>query len=82
MATATPPATTPDPQPADNSPTKTEKVMAIVIAILCGTIAAFIAFILTRHYQGTALMAAGAFGTSFIGTAGFTAWIEDKLHLL
>ncbi|MFD3719805.1 hypothetical protein [Streptomyces sp. NPDC058674] len=82
MATATPPATTPDPQPADNSPTKTEKVMAVVIAILCGIVAALIAFILTRHLDGTMLAGIGASGTSFLAVAGFIAWIEEKLHLL
>ncbi|MFJ9648913.1 hypothetical protein [Streptomyces sp. NPDC101206] len=75
-------ATTPDPQAADSGPTKTEKIMAVIIAILCGTIAALIAFILTRHLDGTMLAGLGASGSSFLAVAGFVAWIEEKLHLL
>ncbi|MFK0254929.1 hypothetical protein [Streptomyces sp. NPDC090445] len=63
-------------------PTKTEKVMAITIAILCGIVAALIAFLLTRHLGGTALMGTGASASTFITVAGFVAWIEEKLHLL
>ncbi|WP_330330828.1 hypothetical protein OHS33_14580 [Streptomyces sp. NBC_00536] len=87
MATSTPPAApdpmpAPEPAPAADRMPKTVKVMAVVISVLSGMVAAPVAFLLTRHYGGAPLTGIGASASGFLGAAGFVAWIEEKLHLL
>ncbi|MFF3728499.1 hypothetical protein ACFYYM_39805 [Streptomyces erythrochromogenes] len=89
----TPPQTTPAaPQEAaarqeatartTNGPSKTVKVMAILIAVLSGTVGALIALLLTRHLGATALIAIGSAGVTFLGVTGTVKHIEEKLGLL
>ncbi|MEV6582952.1 hypothetical protein AB0M92_32870 [Streptomyces sp. NPDC051582] len=73
MAVTNPPAT---------GPTKTEKVMAIIIAILSGIVAALVAYMLTRHLGGTPLMGVGFSGGSFTATLGIVGTIEKELGVL
>lgn len=73
MAVTNPPAT---------GPTKTEKVMAIIIAILSGITAAFVAYMLTRHLGGTPLMGVGFSGGSFTAALGIVGTIEKELGVL
>ncbi|MFD5420920.1 hypothetical protein ACFWJT_23190 [Streptomyces sp. NPDC127069] len=68
--------------PPAQGPTKTEKVMAIVIAILCGVIAAFIAYMLIRHLGGSPLVGACSSGGTFTAALGIVAYIEKELGLL
>ncbi|MFB7031317.1 MULTISPECIES: hypothetical protein [unclassified Streptomyces] len=63
-------------------PTKTEKVMAIVIAVLSGVIAALVAYMITRHLGGTPLVGVGCSGVSFGAALGIVKSIEEKLGLL
>ncbi|MFF3728624.1 hypothetical protein ACFYYM_40480 [Streptomyces erythrochromogenes] len=68
--------------PTTNGPSKTVKVMAILIAILSGTVGALIALLLTRHLGATALIAIGSAGVTFLGVTGTVKYIEEKLGLL
>ncbi|MGW0754473.1 hypothetical protein [Streptomyces sp. NPDC002587] len=68
--------------PPATGPTKTEKVMAITIAILSAVIAAFVAYMLTRHLGGTPLAGTGFSGASFTAALGIVAGIEKELGLL
>ncbi|MFD5618514.1 hypothetical protein [Streptomyces yangpuensis] len=83
--TTPPPATPASPQeggaPAPN-PSKAVKGMAILIAILSGTLGALLAFMITRHLGATPLVAIGSAGASFLGVSGTVKYIEEKFHLL
>lgn len=68
--------------PPPQSPTKTEKIMAIVIAILSGIVAALVAYTLSRHLGGSALMGVGWSAGGFVGMFGVVMGIEEKLGLL
>ncbi|MFJ7159202.1 hypothetical protein ACIQUQ_30230 [Streptomyces sp. NPDC101118] len=68
--------------PPAQDPTTTEKVMAIIIAILCGVVAALVAYMLIRHLGGTALVGVGCSGGSFATTMGIVAYIEKELGVL
>ncbi|MFD5548704.1 hypothetical protein ACFWJQ_18450 [Streptomyces goshikiensis] len=74
------------PQSAVNSttavPTKTVKVMALVIAILCAVIAGVTAYTLIRHAGGIAAVGLGSAGAAFIAMATLVMKIEEKLGLL
>ncbi|MGW6416050.1 hypothetical protein [Streptomyces sp. NPDC055055] len=63
-------------------PTKTEKVMAIIIAILSGSVAALVAYMITRHLGSTPLVGVGSSGISFGAVLGIVKNIEEKLGLL
>lgn len=76
MATTTPPASTPP------GPSRTVKVMALIIAILCGLVAALTAFTLSRHLEATNLQAIAYSGVSFLGVAAFVKAVQEKLGLL
>ncbi|UUY52337.1 hypothetical protein NRK68_34235 (plasmid) [Streptomyces yangpuensis] len=91
LTTPNPPATPPPAAPAGpqgggasspDGPTRTVKVMAILIAVLSGTLGALLAFVLTRHLGATGLVAAGSAGVTFLGVAGTVKYIEEKLNLL
>ncbi|MFF2793138.1 hypothetical protein ACFVT6_41430 [Streptomyces sp. NPDC058049] len=72
-------ATTPAP---GGDPSRTVKVMAILIAVLSGALGALIALLLTRHLGATALIAIGSAGVTFLGVTGTVKHIEEKLGLL
>ncbi|MGW6857231.1 hypothetical protein [Streptomyces xanthophaeus] len=61
---------------------KTVKVMALVIAILCGAVGALAALVLTRHLGADALVAIGSSGVTFLGVTGTVTYAEEKLGLL
>ncbi|WP_404962231.1 hypothetical protein [Streptomyces sp. 147326] len=63
-------------------PSRTEKVMALVIAILCGAVGALLAFIITRHLEANSLVAVGSSGITFLGVTGVVKYIEEKLGVL
>lgn len=76
MATAIPPTSTPP------GPSRTVKVMALIIAILCGLVAALTAFALSRHLEATGLEALAYAGVSFLGVTAFVIAVQEKLGLL
>ncbi|WP_371502568.1 hypothetical protein OG871_35975 [Kitasatospora sp. NBC_00374] len=76
MTTTTPPASTPP------GPSRTVKVMALVIAILSGLVAALTAFTLGRHLQATGLEALTCAAGSFLAVAAFAMAVQEKLGLL
>lgn len=63
-------------------PSKTVKVMALLIAILCGTVGALAAFILTRHLGAGTLVAIGSSGATFLGVTSTVKYIQEKLGVL
>ncbi|MFJ8142655.1 hypothetical protein [Streptomyces sp. NPDC096013] len=63
-------------------PTRTTKVMALIIALQCGLIAALIAFMLTRHFDGSVLTALTSSGASFIAVAALVRTIEKEVGFL
>ncbi|MFE2009160.1 hypothetical protein [Streptomyces sp. NPDC059491] len=63
-------------------PTKTGKVMAIIIAILSGTVAALVAHMITRHLGSTLLVGVGCSGVSFGAVLGIVKRIEEMPGLL
>ncbi|MEW2115899.1 hypothetical protein AB0945_12000 [Streptomyces sp. NPDC005474] len=69
--------TTPPP-----GPSRTVKVMALVISILCGLVAALIAFTLSRHLEATALQALTYSAGSFMAVAAFARSVQGSLGLL
>ncbi|WP_158781304.1 hypothetical protein [Streptomyces sp. NRRL S-237] len=79
---ATPAAPQEGTAPATNTPTRTVKVMAILVAVLCGALGSLLAFALTRHLGATALVAIGSAGVTFLGVTGTVKHIEEKLNLL
>ncbi|MEU9032676.1 hypothetical protein AB0D46_35260 [Streptomyces sp. NPDC048383] len=56
--------------------------MALIIAILCGLVAALTAFTLSRALEATGLQAIAYAGVSFLGIAAFTKAVQEKLGLL
>ncbi|MFF5638137.1 hypothetical protein [Streptomyces sp. NPDC012825] len=68
--------------PHAQEPTRTEKIMAIIIAVLSGIIAALVAYMITRHLGGTPLVGACCAGVSFGAALGIVMAIEEKLGLL
>lgn len=76
MATTAPPAPTPP------GPSRTVKVMALIIAILCGLVAALTAFALSRHLEATSLEALTYAGVSFLGVTAFATGVQEKLGFL
>jgi hypothetical protein len=74
--TATPPA----PSPA--GPDRTQKGMAVMIGILCGTVAALASYILSRFLGGAPLIALGFSGTSFMAVTTLVVMIEKELGVL
>ncbi|GGZ81493.1 hypothetical protein [Streptomyces subrutilus] len=75
MAT-TPPTSTPP------GPSRTVKVMALTIALLCGLVAAVSAFTLSRHLEATGLEAVAYSGGSFLGATALAQVVQEKLGLL
>lgn len=73
---------TPNPTAMTSCPDQTKKVMAIIIAILSGTIAGLIAYLLGRHLGATPLEGLGAAGVSFLAATGLIKAIEEKTGLL
>ncbi|MGW6489336.1 hypothetical protein [Streptomyces sp. NPDC055056] len=69
-------------QPPVHSPTKTEKVMAIIIAVLSGIVASLVAYMIARHLGATALVGAGWSGGSFVAALGVVRGIEKELGIL
>ncbi|MFD7835278.1 hypothetical protein [Streptomyces sp. NPDC059761] len=63
-------------------PSRTVTVMALVIAMLCGTVGALLAFILTRHLEASALGAIGSSGATFLGVTSTVKYIQEKLGVL
>ncbi|MFE5495298.1 hypothetical protein ACFQ7Z_35805 [Streptomyces virginiae] len=90
LTTPNPPATPPPATPAGPqeggaptpNPSKTVKVMAILIAVLSGTLGALLAFMLTRHLGASELVAIGSAGATFLGVSATVKYIEEKLGLL
>ncbi|MFJ4633861.1 hypothetical protein [Streptomyces sp. NPDC088847] len=64
------------------TPTTTTKVMAIVIALESGLIAAFIAFMACRHYDAGTLAALGSVGGGFLAISGLVRGIAKEIGLL
>ncbi|MCX5016652.1 hypothetical protein OG765_37660 [Streptomyces sp. NBC_00555] len=56
--------------------------MALLIAILCGTVGALAAFILTRHLGAGTLVAIGSSGATFLGVTSTVKYIQEKLGVL
>ncbi|MER6198397.1 hypothetical protein ABT234_13650 [Streptomyces sp. NPDC001586] len=56
--------------------------MALLIAVLCGTVGALVAFILFRHLGAGALVAIGSSGATFLGVTGTVKAVEEKLGVL
>ncbi|WP_159042588.1 hypothetical protein OHA91_39420 (plasmid) [Streptomyces erythrochromogenes] len=56
--------------------------MAILIAVLSGTLGALLAFMLTRHLGASELVAIGSAGATFLGVSATVKYIEEKLGLL
>ncbi|WP_143661163.1 hypothetical protein [Streptomyces sp. M41(2017)] len=75
MATPTPPI---PPAPLD----QTKKVMAVIIALLCGVVAALLAYVLCQHLGGTPLVGLGYSGGSFIALTTLIVMLEKELGLL
>lgn len=75
MATPTPQVT---PAPLD----QTKKVMAIIIGLLCGVVAALVAYVLCRHLGGTPLVGLGYSGGSFIAVTTLIVMLQKELGLL
>ncbi|MFG3043247.1 hypothetical protein ACGFYZ_40750 [Streptomyces sp. NPDC048330] len=63
-------------------PTESEKVTAMAIAILSGTVAALAAYMITRHLGSTPLVGVGCSGVSFGAVLGIVKRIEEKPGLL
>ncbi|MFJ3667168.1 hypothetical protein ACIPSE_11990 [Streptomyces sp. NPDC090106] len=63
-------------------PSRTVKVMALVIAFLCGAVAALTAFTLSRHLDATGLEAVTYAGVSFLGVTSLAVAVQEKLGLL
>ncbi|MFJ3505687.1 hypothetical protein [Streptomyces sp. NPDC090135] len=68
--------------PPAREATRTEKVLAIVIAVLSGITTALVAYMITRHLGGTPLVSACCAGVSFGAALGIIMAIEEKLGLL
>ncbi|WP_078888032.1 hypothetical protein [Streptomyces sp. NRRL S-118] len=76
------PAPAPGPGPAPGPPDQTKKVMAIIIAVLCGTVAGLIAYLLGRHLGATPLEGLGCSGISFLAVTSLVKAIEEKVGVL
>jgi hypothetical protein len=75
MATPTPHIT---PAPHD----QTKKVMAIIIGLLCGVVAALVAHVLCQHLGGAPLVGLGYSGGSFVALTTLIVMLEKELGLL
>ncbi|MFI7347125.1 hypothetical protein ACIBSR_12725 [Streptomyces sp. NPDC049936] len=67
---------------ASPGPSRTVKVMALIIAFLCGVVTALIAFTLSRHLDATSLEAVTYAGVSFLGVTTLAVAVQEKLGLL
>jgi hypothetical protein len=56
--------------------------MAVMIGILCGTVAALASYILSRFLGGAPLIALGFSGTSFMAVTTLVVMIEKELGVL
>ncbi|MGW1500453.1 hypothetical protein ACWCQW_18040 [Streptomyces mirabilis] len=56
--------------------------MALVIALLCGTIGALVAFIVWRHFNADTVKALAYAGSTFLGVTYLVKAVEEKLNLL
>lgn len=63
-------------------PARSVRVMALLIAFLCGTVGALSVFILFRHLGAGALVALGSSGAAFLGVSGAVKVFEEKLGVL
>ncbi|GAA2699472.1 hypothetical protein GCM10010095_71090 [Streptomyces anthocyanicus] len=61
---------------------QTQRVMAIIIGLLSGIIAALMAFVLSRHLGGVPLVGMGYSGGSFIAASTLVIMIEKELGFL
>ncbi|MER0429360.1 MULTISPECIES: hypothetical protein [Streptomyces microflavus subgroup] len=60
----------------------TVKVMALIIGVLAGVIGALVAVLLSRHLGATGMESTGYSTLSFVGTAMFVYFLEEKLGLI
>lgn len=70
------------PEPTPPGPSRTVKVMALIIATLCGLVAALTAFTLSRHLDATGLQAIAYSGVSFVAVTAFVKAVQEKLGVL
>lgn len=62
--------------------TTTVKVMALIIGVMAGVIGALIAVIVSRHLGATGMETTAYSAASFVGTAMFVYFLEEKLGLI
>ncbi|MFJ8039578.1 hypothetical protein ACIRBX_03560 [Kitasatospora sp. NPDC096147] len=55
--------------------------MALVIAVLCGLVAALTALIVSRHLGASALQSLAYAGGSFLAGTAFASAVQEKLGL-
>ncbi|MGW1768271.1 hypothetical protein ACWCQL_30035 [Streptomyces sp. NPDC002073] len=72
----------PNPTTGPGNPDQTKKIMAIIIALLCGTTAALTAYLLSRHLGATPLEGLGYSGISFLTVTTLVKTIEEHIGLL
>lgn len=63
-------------------PTTTTKVMAIVIALESGLIAALATFLISRHYDASTLTALGSAGGGFLAVSALVRTVTKEVGLL
>ncbi|MFI2291710.1 hypothetical protein [Streptomyces niveus] len=73
---------TPTPPNPPEDPTTATKVMAILFSVVFATLAAFIAFSLTRHLGAEPLIALGSAGITLIATFNVVQNIMEKFGQL
>lgn len=60
----------------------TTKVMGLIIGFLSGVIGALVALVVSRHLGATGMESAACSALSFVGTAMFVYFLEEKLGLI
>ncbi|MER8199510.1 hypothetical protein ABTY00_37005 [Streptomyces microflavus] len=60
----------------------TTKVMGLIIGFLSGVIGALVAMLLSRHLGATGMESAIYSAVSFVSTAMFVFFLEEKLGLI
>jgi hypothetical protein len=63
-------------------PTTTTKIMALIIGVLAGVIGALAAILIGQHMEATGMECVCYSALSFVGTAMFVYFIEEKLGLI
>ncbi|MEU6314795.1 hypothetical protein [Streptomyces sp. NPDC047014] len=76
------PAAAPTASDTAGGPPRSVKVMALLIALLCGIVGALCTFILFRHLGAGTLVALGSSGAVLLGVSGAVKVFEEKLGVL